>query len=141
MGFGDYHDVEMVDVPVTSGVHLSPGQRDSTDSQWRDVDLVHSNRTTSLNHSPNGFANVPSPDGSFPLVQNPSSTPGTSRLSTPARAGASPKAGHHPQARNAVGTPRQWAAAIRRRQAQARIFCDFPGCKASFTRGHNYRSS
>ncbi|KAL1754005.1 hypothetical protein FB107DRAFT_291997 [Schizophyllum commune] len=121
-GFVGHHGGWLSDVPVTS-------------------DLVHSNRTTSLNHSPNGFANVPSPDGSFPLVQNSSSTPGTSRLSTPARAGASPKDGHHPQARNAVGTPRQREAAIRRRQAQARIFCDFPGCKASFTRGHNYRSS
>ncbi|KAL1723260.1 hypothetical protein EV715DRAFT_269883 [Schizophyllum commune] len=119
-GFVGHQDGWMADVPVTAYP-------------------VHTNATTYLNHSPNGFANVPSPDDSF--AQDAFPTPGTSRLSTPARATGSPEDGHQPLARNEVGTSRQRDAAKRRRRAPARIFCDYPGCDASFTRGHNYRRS
>ncbi|KAI5892041.1 uncharacterized protein SCHCODRAFT_02502435 [Schizophyllum commune H4-8] len=120
--FVGLQDGWMADVPVTS-------------------DIAHTNSTTYLNRSPSDFANVPFPDGSFALAQDPFPTPGTFRLSTPARATGSPEARHYPQARNEVGTSRQREAAQRRRRAPARMFCDYPGCHASFTRGHNYRRS
>ncbi|KAL1733879.1 hypothetical protein EV714DRAFT_281612 [Schizophyllum commune] len=101
--------------------------------------LGRTDTTTYLNHSPNGFASVSSPDNSF--AQDPFPTPNSSRLSTPARTTGSPEDGHQPHARNEVGTSRQREAAQRRRRAPARMFCDYPGCDASFTRGHNYRRS
>ncbi|KAL1682961.1 hypothetical protein EV122DRAFT_202826 [Schizophyllum commune] len=123
VGFVGHQPGWMANVPVTSDL------------------LVRTDTTAYLDHSPNGFANVQSPDGSFALAQNPFPAPSTSRLSTPARATGSSEDVHHPHARNEVGTSRQREAANRRRRAPARIFCDYPGCDASFTRGHNYRRS
>ncbi|KAI5892043.1 uncharacterized protein SCHCODRAFT_01352163 [Schizophyllum commune H4-8] len=103
-------------------------------------DPAHANGTTYFNHSPDGFPSVPPPDVAVALAPDPFPTPGTSRLPS-AVATASPEDRHDPLPRNEVGTSHQREAAQRRRRTAARLYCPYPGCEASFTRGHNCRSS